>query len=403
MPAGSDLSAVARMNAILASMVEASLNHYVLLGVPYFSEIEFSAGPFHLGDLDRGRLNYQSKRAGSNFFDLYSSELAKSRLTLTRDFIQVPVIPWQTFKAPVSDMWIPHLVEDYYHSISVVQLGLMLRELADEQEITKALGGGTFDPELLFREVGRWHIAVFLDIGKRKMGWVTSDRTGDRTLSFGGVSKAVTGTSHVLRLHFGLADSNVERCHPLLQQFFRFLAVAQDHRQADRVSEAFLHLVIALDLVFGEKDKSTSSVSDRVAVLSHRGLGVSFDDARKRVKHVYDRRSKYVHEGKSPSESDWEEALKICEVVAFAILRRFRRIGQAPDPNDNWLKRIDLVTATHEGGCPIDPELMAEIGVAREGDFDVADYHKILNKGGTTFDGLGRWDMREFSFLHGQP
>ncbi len=399
MQPGSNLSAVARMNHLLERIVEADLVQYLVLGFPFHPDVAFAAGPFRLGELNLERFRYQCGRAGSDFAMRYANDLNKSRLTLTREPMQVAVLPWPEFEDFKNDRpKIYALIEEYYHTISELLYPLFIEELAKVQEITKGLGGGCFDPEMFIREFGRWHISVFLKMGKKKMGWVDSNKTGDLTINFGGASKAVPSTIRMLAEHFGIDDPHIDKIHPVLRSFFHFLAIARDHHANERMSEAFLHLVIALDLVFGEKDKTTTSVSDRVAVLAHRGLGMPLDDCRKLTKKIYDTRSRYVHMGIKVPDADWEEASRICEVVAFAMLRRFKFVGQVPVADDNWLKRIDFVAAAHDSKSPIDPMWMKEIGMAHDGDFDVAEYHKLLNKGDPRMNEFGKYDAMEFSF-----
>ena len=48
----------------------------------------------------------------------------------------------------------------------------------------------------------------------------------------------------------------------------------------------------------------------------------------------------------------------------------------------------------------VDQELMKEVGVAQEGDFDCADYNRLLKKGDDRINDLGKYSPSDFSFRH---
>jgi hypothetical protein len=75
------------------------------------------------------------------------------------------------------------------------------------------------------------------------------------------------------------------------------MARAKRHLIDGRKDEGFLHFMIGLDLVLGEKQQSTAKVSRRAAALVHNRFGVSFADQEARLRKLYDIRSRYVHQG----------------------------------------------------------------------------------------------------------
>ena len=91
--------------------------------------------------------------------------------------------------------------------------------------------------------------------------------------------------------------------HKTMQNYVSFIAKAKLHRENNHNDDAYLQIsVISLDLVFGEANQSTESVSSRVAAITYFKNSVTFRDQQKLKKGIYSERSKYVHEGKAIKE-----------------------------------------------------------------------------------------------------
>ncbi len=129
-----------------------------------------------------------------------------------------------------------------------------------------------------------------------------------------------------------------------IKSYCQFLQRAQTHRLQGRADDAFLHFVIALDLLLGQEGRSSESVCLRAAVLVHRQLEASFDAEVKRLKRLYDRRCKYVHEGKQPTQQDLLDIEKICVEVLWVLLAT----SGACKFNDiyTWLKEVDFIASS---------------------------------------------------------
>jgi hypothetical protein len=100
-----------------------------------------------------------------------------------------------------------------------------------------------------------------------------------------------------------------------IRTYSRFLQRAHKRRLNGRRDEAFVHFVIALDLLLGLEGRSSESVCQRAGLLVHRQLGNQFEVQITVLKRLYDRRSKYVHEGKPASNDDLREVERICTEI----------------------------------------------------------------------------------------
>jgi hypothetical protein len=71
----------------------------------------------------------------------------------------------------------------------------------------------------------------------------------------------------------------------------------------------------------------------------------------KTIRKLYDRRSKYVHQGISPGDEDIELTEKICHEILKCLLRLQKDEGQRERLQiSDWLKKLDLISAILETG-----------------------------------------------------
>ena len=79
------------------------------------------------------------------------------------------------------------------------------------------------------------------------------------------------------------------------------------------------------------------------------------------VKRLYDRRSKYVHEGKSAGKNDIEEAEKVCIEVLWCLLA-VSGSGKVDD-RSSWLKQLDFVSGGIEASKSISDSDIQSLGI----------------------------------------
>lgn len=162
-----------------------------------------------------------------------------------------------------------------------------------------------------------------------------------------------------------LGFSGFEDGRPLdgtASKFCSFLRRAQRHRLLGHGDEAFLHFIVALDLLFGQRASLADSVACRAATVTHRALGLQWADQRKRVQQLYDARSRYVHEGLSPAERDLRDAEGICLEVLWALLATCAQseVRHA----EEWLKGIDYVLAATQAERTVGGDELGRLGIA---------------------------------------
>jgi len=152
--------------------------------------------------------------------------------------------------------------------------------------------------------------------------------------------------------------------------YCRFLRRARRHIETGHRDEAFLHFVIALDLLFGLDGNSAESVSRRSAMVVYRALGNSLFEQHALIKRLYDARSKYVHEGTPPSAAQLNAIAGVCREVLWALLRTQQESMKGTTRaarSEEWLRHLDYLFAAIEAGKPPSESEFSEAGIAMAG------------------------------------
>lgn len=204
-------------------------------------------------------------------------------------------------------------------------------------------------------------ISIFMNFGLDKRGWVAPLGVMP-TVEWANAHVRIPEVLARLSNEFGFNEFTSSEIHNVLRQYVRFVSRAKRYLADAQADNAFLHFIIALDLLFGEKQQSTATVTTRVAALVHRHFQVSYKDQVDRIRRLYDMRSRYVHSGISVDEQKISELKDICTAVLEYLLRfQCRAEGTS---FSQWQKDIDFLASALEAGRPGDPAVMQELGLA---------------------------------------
>src|SRR5438045_8048996 len=101
-------------------------------------------------------------------------------------------------------------------------------------------------------------VSVFLS---EEWGHVSPGLLGHITMDLAGADKKFPATVERLIREYGFEGFTSNDLHRTLQAYASFVARAELHLAETNVDEAFLHYVIALDLVFGGEQSIAQTVS----------------------------------------------------------------------------------------------------------------------------------------------
>jgi hypothetical protein len=146
-----------------------------------------------------------------------------------------------------------------------------------------------------------------------------------------------------------------------LAMFCTLMQRGRRHAVAGSHDEAALYFVIAMDFLFGDDGRSTDSIAARAAVLTHRADGNTYHQQHRRIRELYDARSRYVHAGQAISRPH----VAAIDRIATQILWCFLSVSadSTYTATDEWVKQIDFVGAATQAGRDITEADLRAIGV----------------------------------------
>jgi hypothetical protein len=159
-----------------------------------------------------------------------------------------------------------------------------------------------------------------------------------------------------------------------VRSYSRFLQRAQRHKWNGRYDDAYLHFVIALDMLFGLDGNSAQKVKQRVAILVHRQRRLTLEEQTTRVDKIYIARSKYVHAGQAiQGNESLQEVEEVCVQVLWCLLAVENQ--GAFNEIQTYTAAIDHIETGLRAGKTIEEQSYAELGISPYG--ELRDHDRI--------------------------
>lgn len=361
------LSPVDRVNAILAAVCPAKVSDALIsLFSPPPEAKPFSVGDLRLGVLQREQLVYWCEKVGHPYFAMNPDHFV-GRFAIERSQLQTVQVLDLTRAAEELSIAVTEdlklLTDFYFHRLTQHRRETLFDEFVRDQAVAVAMGAPYIVPEQSLMFLGSTFISIYRDMGAKKKGYLcTVDTTP--VLEFAQADRRYPIVLGELKDAYGFSGVTSSEIHQTLFSYCRFLLKAKVHLDHGRIDEAFLHYIIALDLLFGEKDASTHEVSTRAAVVTHRALGKSYAEVVKLMKSVYSARSKYVHEGSLVEEGMLTAVIPVAEEVVRCLLR-VQKQPQSKSSGfvEHWLKQLTFLVAGIEAGRTIEDSEFVAVGI----------------------------------------
>ena len=360
-------SSTAHANHCLSSIHSAQLHHFVVLPTRPEDGYGIQMGEFWLRAFDPKKILYWAHRGGCSYpIDLHQ---LRGCISLERTPIDTKLINWDELPdiARMIAKWgkeiaIASIMDVYYQAVAwhySRQIPAMIKNylLIHESGALFHLCIDSILSSFMARHIGLFHWEG--SVGHRC--WALLNHGNVVHMNFC-PPRLFSACEKWLSDEFGFhALSTSKPLDSAITSYCRFLQRAQTHRLHGRPDEAFLHFVIALDLLLGLEGRSSDSVCLRAAILVHRQLERPFDEQISKLKRLYNRRSKYVHEGKGANEDDLLEIEKICTEILWDLLAtsascQFNNI-------DAWLKQIDFIASAMKASREIPDTEFQSVGI----------------------------------------
>lgn len=361
---------VRALKSLLEELTECDINqYYVFHGAPVQGHLDVKLGSFSIGPTPGERLRYQCDRAGSDYFTRYERRHS-GELCVSRDPRPVRVFPANDARAlglvlrTNDEVALSYSIADrYFGAVGSAIFDDFLEEFRVAQATAVALGGVYFDQRMLRRPgIFASCISIFLKLGNK--GWVAPNFGVMKPSLDRRALEQVGALPSDVMAPIALDGIFAEK----LAAFGNMLIRAVEHENDDRIDEAFLHRVIALDSVLGDIDGTTEAVATRGALLLPGAFGKKLRERRGLLKNIYDIRSRYVHNGRPCDQQQFERLKALCPHVARVLFRLTQLAPeQRPKGMDDWHARLDVAYRAFEAGVELAPGELHRIGLRPEG------------------------------------
>lgn len=360
--------AVAHANYCLSRVHTAQVHQHLVLPIPCPPGYEIEVGDVRLRAFDPSRLLYWADRGRSQFpVDLLGFS---GHTALERKCIGVCLLNWDSL-ADCGSRAVATRGSDFFLGLLDAYYAAAFRHLMKEipdrvRGALLVLEAGALvhlDVTPMFAFPGARYVGLFhWQHEEKQRTWAVLSWVASVTLGLI-PSSVVSASRRWVRDDLGFRGLDPARAlDRTIEAVCRVLQRAHDHRLRHRGDEAALHFVIALDLLFGDQGRSTETIADRTALLVHQPLGATLEEAVRRVKRLYDARSKYVHEGCPIPPDVAAEAERMATEVLWCLLAVSG--AGAPSNTAEWLRKVDYTLAALRDGRSVSDADLRAVGVS---------------------------------------
>lgn len=361
-------AAITLLSKIISSISDAEVTEYLISPFPIFPGLQrFTLGDFEAGALNYDHLNYWCERVKCDYFKRYPGR-HRGNFCLQRKAHKIRLIDRLAVESRLSSNFFGHILSNYFEAITRCLLDRFRTDAWTAQEILIAFGAPFIDFNNFQIVNGSTFISLFKNIGSEKAGYFCPVGHG-LMLNYSKIDEQIPRIQSLLEKTYGFLEPGSHQIGTTLRSFCRFLARARLHECSSRVSESFLHHAIALDLLFGDRETVSLSISRRAAVCLYSDQRVAYDEALKNVKSLYNIRSRYVHAGIIINL----EALDEIKKVTDAVLRCLMRFHTVPFEDSKqkeiawWHRQLDYIASKLEAGKEASEEDLCGLGLRGRG------------------------------------
>jgi len=363
---------IAALNAILALPTRATASQFVLMDMDAeatgFPSISF--GDFSFDLMDPKRLSYKCEKAGSGYFRLYEQHLIGKPWIERKRFATtiLNLFRFSYLVRPKDKEEFPRAADSYFETVAEALFDEFWVQFNEQQDMHISLGFGILS-EKLFRDwFSSEHITIFLDIdvNGKNWGFVVPALSGQFEVQIPeGTGSSIRQLRNDIEKQYDYPGKGSGEISGTIRTFTKFIAKGYRYLLENKKDDGFLHFIIALDLLFGDKQESTRTVANRCALLTFAHCERSYSEQKKLLNNAYDLRSKYVHAGLSIQEQYIEQVKPICQEVLYCLLRLHKNnvTRATPLTIDQWKKKLDLAWNAMEADEPLQSQLRLEIGL----------------------------------------
>lgn len=360
-----DKDSIKCLNNILDEITSSTLHQFSLMRMPDGGFSPFKFGSYAIGPIDMNLIKELTSLHSPDFYDLHSDKM-KGTLCLSSKPHIIQVIPWvEVFdEESIQDSMIQDYIWLYFEELAFFQYEVMWNKFMIEQAPIVMNGGQLMESDI-FRRFNFFDCSIFTDICPKEdkcWGWVIPYQKGTH-ISLGHLDSINQTAIDKLNAEFQETYQELAG-QEVIQSFFTFCTNAKIAQLYNRKNEAYINYWIAIELLLGESENTSEVISKRTALLTYLLVDAEISQQYKKIKKLYDKRSRYVHSGFEVDNNSVKEIESICSIVSRSLLRvNKRRIILVGEEHEKWKSLIGYLFETVEFDRKILDDDLQEIGV----------------------------------------
>jgi hypothetical protein len=353
---------VDKINELLNYRMTSDLSQYVVFSVENELNYNLTFGEFRFGTLDFYKFNRKCDKFHTNYAKLYGNDFL-DKLSIERKYITVPII--DLFKIINNSNYgndrLNEAFYTYYEELSHYYFKNFDFQFEEQQNLMTFINDDYFNLNQ-WKIIGKpTFISIFLIPSNIIKGWIISNRIASININFAESDKRNDTLKDQLSKEYNFSNFLDLELHHTIENYLSFCSKAKRYKKDNLFNDSFLHYVIALDLLFGEKNSTTKSVANRTSICTYRIFDKSFSENTKTMKYIYDERSSYVHAGKSIKIESLEVVEEICKEILLVLFRLNQK--QSEWKIVDWLRKIDFLIAHLDAGEAVSDGQYLELGI----------------------------------------
>ncbi len=359
------------LNNILALNTSSEISQFHIFRLTSKESITpVSFGEFYIDNLPSERMRYKCEKAESDYFTLYEEEIGQKPSIERKRFNTVVINCHELSIKAKSTSLIPF--EDacrlYFESISKVLFEKFWANFSEQQDLHISAGYQVIQEKTFKEMLGSESVTIFNKItanGKNR-GFVVPFQIGNFNINFSrNLGPALNDFYLKLKNEFLFTFFEDNEVNQTFKTYCKFIAKGYRYLEELKIDDAFLHFVIAIDLVYGDINESTKTIITRCATLTFLKFDKDYAKHKSTIGKLYDARSRYVHQGQSVKEGHVETIKKLCTELLHCFFRinRYMITSKIQMSIIQWKKKIDYASSALEAGEIIGSTLKLEIGI----------------------------------------
>ena len=361
-------NAVEILNNLFMSIKTVKIDQYCVLPLPLtnFSFNDLEVKGFFFGKCRAEKIRYDINYIGSDYGENYYRSL-KDKLCIEKKKMPGKCIDKYSLGLIIGLEDIDsayNAIQKYYNVFCDAYWDEFKKELVNVQHMQIAYSGLFIHEDLVSSVPGSIKLTILSNMNEvRRNGWCCPNQTS-KSIDLCKIDERIPQVEAELKSKYDFDDYTNSKHSSLLNNYVLYVSKAKRHGFQEDWNEAFIHYIIAFELVFGDRESIQEKIAKRVAIISHHHCELSFDDQVKKIKELYAMRSRFIHEGKPITNP--EDRLEEIGTIAHAVLICMLHIFQQEKDNDdiNWIPNIDFCIAKRDAGRALDEDDYVSIGVA---------------------------------------